>query len=129
MKRVRPRGRDPRRILGDAGEAAAESWLRNAGLDILVRGFRARCGEIDLVARDGPLIVFVEVKTRTHPGFGYPSEAVTASKRGRLARIAALFLARAGWGDRPCRFDVIEVVPAGARFRIRHISDAFRPGD
>jgi putative endonuclease len=73
--------------------------------------------------------VFVEVKTRTHDGFGRPAEAVTATKRGRIARVAALFLARSGWGDRPCRFDVIEVVPVGAHLRVRHIPDAFRPGD
>ena len=122
-------GRDPRRRLGAAGEAAAERWLRRSGLEIVARGFRARCGEIDLIARDGPLVVFVEVKTRTRDGFGHPAEAVNATKRGRLVRVAALFLARAGWGEKACRFDVIEVVPEGPRWRVRHLRDAFRPGD
>jgi putative endonuclease len=121
--------RDPRRTLGEAGEAAAERWLRDAGLAIVARGFRARCGEIDLIATDGPVVVFVEVKTRTHGTFGPPAEAVTAGKRGRIVRVASLFLARWGWGERPCRFDVVEVVPVGAGFRVRHIPDAFRVGD
>ena len=124
----RPR-RDPRRRLGDAGEAAAERWLRSAGLVIVARGFRARCGEIDLVARDGPVVVFVEVKTRTQGAFGRPAEAVTSVKRGRIARVASLFLARTGWGEKACRFDVVEVVPVGTGWRVRHLADAFRPGD
>jgi putative endonuclease len=121
--------RDPRRRLGDAGEKAAEAWLRGAGLDIVARGFRARCGEIDIIARDGPIVVFVEVKTRTHDGFGRPAEAVTASKRGRIARVASIFLSRSGWEEKACRFDVIEVVPVGTTWRVRHIPDAFRQGD
>jgi putative endonuclease len=121
--------RDPRRILGDAGEAAAARWLRRAGLAIVAHGFRVRCGEIDLIARDGPVVVFVEVKTRTHDAFGRPAEAVTAVKRARIARVASVFLQRSGWTERVCRFDVVEVVPVGAGWRVTHIPDAFRPGD
>ena len=124
-----PKGGDPRRVLGRAGEEIAERWLRGAGLAIVARGFRARYGEIDLIARDGPMVVFVEVKTRTQGAFGRPAEAVTATKRGRIARVASLFLARSGWSDRVCRFDVVEVVPEGGRWRVTHIPDAFRPGD
>ena len=121
--------RDPRRRLGDAGEAAAERWLRRAGLVIVARGFRTRCGEIDLIARDGPVVVFVEVKTRTGGSYGRPSEAVTAIKRGRIARVASVFLARSGWGEKACRFDVVEVVPVGSGWRVTHLADAFRQGD
>ncbi len=118
-----------RRNLGAAGEAAAERWLGRAGLTIVARGYRAKCGEIDLVARDGPVVVFVEVKTRTQNGFGHPAEAVTRTKRVRLVRTASLFLAKSGWGDKPCRFDVVEVFPVGTGWRFSHIPDAFRPGD
>jgi putative endonuclease len=121
--------RDPRGRLGDAGEAAAERWLRRAGLVIVARGFRARCGEIDLIARDGPVVVFIEVKTRTQSGYGRPAEAVTAVKRGRIARVASVFLARSGWGEKACRFDVVEVVPVGSDWRVTHLADAFRQGD
>ena len=121
--------RDPRRFLGTAGEAAAARWLRRAGFAIVARGFRARCGEIDLIVRDGAVVVFVEVKTRTNDAFGRGAEAVTAKKRGRIARVASAFLVRTGWTDRTCRFDVVEVVPAGAGWRVTHIPDAFRLGD
>ena len=120
---------NPRRRLGLAGEAAAEARLRRDGLEIVARGFRARCGEIDLIARDGRVVVFVEVKTRTGNAFGSPAEAVTALKRRRIARAASVFLARSDWSDRPCRFDVVEVVPVGAGWRVTHIPDAWRTGD
>ena len=129
MSEDRSARRDPRRRLGDAGEAEAERWLRRAGFVIVARGFRVRCGEIDLIARDGPVVVFVEVKTRTQGAFGRPSEAVTAVKRGRIARVASVFLARVGWGEKACRFDVVEVVPAGSGWRVTHLADAFRLGD
>ena len=115
--------------LGNAGEAAAERWLRREGLQIVARGYRARCGEIDLIARDGAQVVFVEVKTRTSDAFGRPCEAVTAQKRRRIARVASSFLVRSGWTEAACRFDVVEVFPVGAGWRVTHIPDAFRPGD
>ena len=115
--------------LGDAGESAAERWLLRAGLAIVARGFRARCGEIDLIAKDGAVVVFVEVKTRTNDAYGRPAEAVTARKRGRIARVASAFLVRSGWTESSCRFDVVEVVPVGAGWRVTHIRDAFRLGD
>ena len=86
-------------------------------------------GSLDLIARDGPVVVFVEVKTRTQSAFGRPSEAVTAVKRGRIARVASLFLARSGWDEKACRFDVVEVVPDGSGWRVTHLADAFRQGD
>jgi putative endonuclease len=118
-----------RRGLGEAGEAAAGRWLLRCGLTIVARGYRSRFGEIDLVARDGSLVVFVEVKTRTQSGFGRPCEAVTRAKRARLIRTAGIFLARRGWADAPCRFDVVEMEPRGGRWHVTHIADAFRPGD
>jgi putative endonuclease len=120
---------DPRKILGRAGEAEAERRLEKAGLTIVARSFRARCGEIDLIARDGGLLVFVEVKTRTGVGFGRPAEAVTAEKRRRVARAALVFLAKSRWRDVPCRFDVVEVFPVGPGWRVTHIPDAWRMGD
>jgi putative endonuclease len=124
-----PMGCDPRQGLGRDGEAAAERWLRRAGFAIVARGFRARCGEIDLIARDGPLVVFVEVKTRSGDGFGRPADAVTAQKRRRMVRVASVYLAQCGSTERACRFDVVEVIPTAGAWRIRHIPDAFRPGD
>ena len=135
-QRTRPGGqdaslgvRDPRQRLGEAGEALAAATLAEAGLTILERRFRCRAGEIDLVARDGGVIVFAEVKTRRGPAFGSPAEAVTARKREHLVRAAGVWLAALGGEPPPCRFDVVEVLPArDGRLEARHVRDAFRLG-
>jgi len=118
-----------RRLLGMAGEAEAVRWLRSAGFEIVGTGFRARCGEIDVIAEDGREVVFVEVKTRTSDAFGTPAESVTRVKRLRIVRAASVFLARAGWAHRACRFDVLSIAPVGSGFRVTHLKDAFRQGD
>ena len=115
--------------LGDEGERAALRTLLERGLTLVGRRVRTRLGEIDLVLLDGPVVVFAEVKTRSGPGFGRPAEAVTAAKRRRLERLATAYLARRGWGERRCRFDVVEVEPEVGRLAVRHIEDAFRAGD
>jgi putative endonuclease len=126
---MNPDERRNRRLFGMAGETAAEDTLRERGLIVEARGFRARAGEIDIVALDGPVVVFVEVKARAGEAFGRPAEAVTPTKRARLIRAASLYLLRRGWSERPCRFDVVEVVGEGPARRVTHIPDAFRPGD
>ncbi|HYV85474.1 MAG TPA: YraN family protein [Patescibacteria group bacterium] len=117
----------PATRLGRDGEAIAAGHLERKGWRILERGFRTRTGEIDLVAAEGDLLVFVEVKTRSGLGCGRPAEAVDARKRGRILRAAQLWLARHGRAEAPCRFDVIEILAeAGAPARIHHIPDAFQ---
>ncbi len=116
-----------RQHLGRRGERLAEQALRDAGLCILERRFRTRYGEIDLIAEQGVQLVFVEVKTRRGAGFGRPAEAVTATKRRRLARVAASYLQRHDHDGRPCRFDVVQVhLRPDEPARIEHIVDAFR---
>ena len=78
-----------RRLLGERGELEAARWLRRQGFRILVRGYRTPRGEIDLIARDGDTIVFIEVKTRRQ---GEPAEAVTDEKQRRLSLAAIQFL-------------------------------------
>lgn len=96
------------RLLGDRGERLAAQHLRRQGLRILVRGYRTDHGEIDLVARDGGSLVFVEVKTRRR---GEPAEAVTPEKQRRLTLAGLHFLKRHGLLESvPCRFDVIAIV-------------------
>ena len=94
---------------GLAGERAAEEVLAAAGLTVVARRFRCRRGEIDLVAWEGPVLVFVEVKRRASVSHGTPAESVDARKRARLARAAAVWLARYDREPPPCRFDVVEV--------------------
>jgi putative endonuclease len=112
------------RWLGDRGERAAARYLRRLGMRVLTRGYRTPLGEIDLIARDGPTLVFVEVKTRTH---GTPAEAVTPAKQHRLTLAALHFLRRYHVLEVPCRFDVVAIVWPDDRRppAIEHIPHAF----
>lgn len=115
---------------GRAGEEAAARHLETKGQRILERGFRTRDGEIDLVSRDGDTLVFVEVKTRAGTAHGRPAEAVDYRKRGRILRAARVWLHRHGATERPCRFDVVEVLTRhGSPDLVEHLPDAFREGD
>ncbi len=98
-----------RLCLGKTGEDIACRELRRRGYEILTRRFRTRLGELDIVARDGATIVFVEVKTRTSTKFGTPSEAVTALKQRKVWLMASDYLHRQRLYDRPCRFDVVAI--------------------
>jgi putative endonuclease len=92
------------------GEDVACRELARRGYAILARRFRTRYGEIDIVARDGPALVFVEVKTRSSRRFGTPAEAVTGRKQAKIALMASEFLLRRGLQQVPCRFDVVAVL-------------------
>lgn len=110
-----------RRAYGDAGEDAACAYLTEKGWKIVARNLRRGPGEIDIVARRGTLVAFIEVKRRSGLRFGAPAEAVTPEKQRRIARVAALYLQENALEDAPARFDVIEILPGA----IRHIEGAF----
>ena len=95
--------------LGKSGEDLACDELRRRGYAILARRYRRRGGEIDIIARDGATIVFVEVKTRDSRAFGDGADAITGLKRLRIAQIAEDYLARHGGTSVPCRFDVVAI--------------------
>ena len=113
-----------RRWFGDRGERLAARHLRRAGMRIITRNNRTTQGEIDLIARDGNTVVFVEVKARRR---GEPAEAVTPEKQRRLTLAALHFLKRHRLLDRGGRFDVVAVVWPESRSapRIEHFRDAF----
>jgi putative endonuclease len=115
--------------LGDEGERLAARYLRRQGFKILARRYRTALGEIDLVARDGACIVFVEVKTRRSDVAGQPHEAVDAYKQAQLTRLALAFLKRYRLLEQPARFDVISIVWEGTRSepQIVHYRNAFEP--
>lgn len=92
------------------GEGLAARYLQQLGYRLLARGHRNSGGEIDLIARDGQVIVFVEVKTRQSTTHGLPSDAVDREKQRRLTRAALVYLKRRRWLDRASRFDVVSVV-------------------
>jgi putative endonuclease len=118
---------DDRQRLGRAGERAAAAALRRCGLRVVAERVRAAGVELDLVAEAGELVVFVEVKARGGTGFGTPAECLSAAQQRRIARGGLAWLAQRGALDRPCRFDVVEVLETADGLRLRHIEDAFRP--
>jgi putative endonuclease len=113
--------------IGDYGEKVAVDFLRSKGCRILARNFKARRGgEVDIVARDGKLLLFVEVKTRRESAKIRPLDAVDKSKQALIERGANAWLKRLGTRNVPWRFDVIEVhVENGAKPRVNHVRDAF----
>jgi putative endonuclease len=100
---------DTRQVLGKDGEDLACDELRRRGYAILARRYRTRGGELDIVARDGDTLVFVEVKARRSDEFGAPAEAVTWRKRRKLQAMALDFLTRGRLSEVPCRFDVVAI--------------------
>jgi putative endonuclease len=118
-----------RQTLGADGEAIACTTLVDRGYRILARRYRTRAGEIDVVARHGDVVVFVEVKTRRGSEFGDPAAAVTLQKQRRLALMATDYLARHRLERAPARFVVVAITFDGADRPVVHVFvDAFRPG-
>ncbi len=113
---------------GRQGEEIAAYALKAHGYEIVERNWRCPAGEIDLVARDGEVVVFVEVKLRGSGAFGSPEEAVNEAKRARLLQAGAVYLAEHGLDDVPCRIDVvaIELAPSGKVQRLSIHRDAVR---
>ncbi|MFO0956468.1 MAG: YraN family protein [Isosphaeraceae bacterium] len=125
---VRPGDAAWTRWFGGRGEREAARHLRRKGMRIITQGYRTARGEIDLIARDGPLLVFVEVKTRRR---GEPARAVTPAKQKRVVLAAYEFLHRHRIpATQGCRYDVVAIVwPDGeGPPEIEHFADAFRPG-
>ena len=114
---------------GARAERSAAAWLEGQGYAIVERNFQCKVGELDLVARRGDTLVFVEVKSRHRDTFGAPAEFVDRRKQAKLVRTASLYLKRFEAAPPACRFDVIEVRWDGAGKPIlTHLPDAFRPG-
>jgi len=113
--------------LGRIGEDLAYHSLRQDGLKVLYRNFRApNGGEVDIVCRDGETLVFVEVKTRSSEDFGRPMDAVDAEKQGLVARGGIGWLRLLGFPKILIRFDVVEVIAAEGKVpEINRIADAF----
>jgi putative endonuclease len=98
------------RALGVTGEDMAAAWYVEHGYEVVARNWRCRDGELDLIVRAGRLVVFCEVKARSSDTFGSPAEAVVATKRARIRRLAARWLdEHRGPRPREIRFDVVAV--------------------
>lgn len=117
---------EARRAQGDAAEERACRHLERSGLTIVERNFRTRGGEIDIVARKGDVLVFVEVRSRGESDFGTPEESVTPAKRRRIVAAARRYLSKVpptSW--RGARFDVIAIEGSGDAAALRHYPAAF----
>jgi putative endonuclease len=111
-----------RAALGRDGEQAAAAYLQEHGLRVVARNWRCRHGEIDIIAREGAVLVFCEVKTRRGTAFGGPLAAVTATKVARMRRLAALWLQESGGHRGPIRLDVVGMLSLpGGTFRVEHV--------
>lgn len=114
------------RAVGSRYEERTAAFLAEKGLVILERNYRCRLGEIDIIAKDGPVYVFCEVKYRRDGAAGDGAEAVDGRKQQRIFLTAACYLKERGLAqDTPCRFDVAAVSGAGDSCRIRWVRDAF----
>jgi putative endonuclease len=117
---------NPKDQLARAGEKEAVLMLREKGYTILQQNIRIPEGELDIVARDGSVLVFLEVKTRRKQKFGKPSETVKEIKRQRQIIIAQQFMSICRITNIPYRFDIISVFwPVDAPPNIQHIENAF----
>jgi putative endonuclease len=113
--------------LGYLGERAAERFLKHKGYKIVARGLRMRGGELDLVAVDRRVVVFVEVKTRRSNDAGTPAEAIDNRKERRMTRAAMTFIKRHSLESYSCRFDVVAVTwpDKNKEPQIEHFINAF----
>ncbi len=119
-----------RQELGERGEMLAVAYLKNRGYRILTRHFRCRQGEIDIIARKGKTLYFIEVKTRESCFCGEPLEAVSVIKKRRLYQTALWYMGRFDEDDLDVRFSVIGIdAPSRGQPDIEMIEDAFEPDD
>lgn len=113
---------DARVAVGEYGERLAARMLADQGLTVLDRNWRCAAGELDIVARDGADLVFVEVKTRRGTGYGHPAEAVTPAKLARLRRLAGQWLAAHDERADGIRIDVVAVLlPRSGAAHLEHL--------
>jgi len=113
--------RESTRAIGRDGEEIAAEYLRNNGYRIVEKNYKNRFGEIDIIAKDGNTVVFIEVKTRNTPSYGTPSSAVDSKKQQRMGKVAVTYLIKKRLTHHPVRFDVVSICDG----KIEVIRDAF----
>jgi len=112
--------------IGNIGEQAAATYLCQAGYELLMRNYRTKIGEIDIIAKLKDTVVFVEVKTRRSIRCGFPAESVTYSKQQKIINTAMCYLNYMNQSNLNCRFDVIEIfLSQQSIIKYNHIVNAF----
>ena len=118
---------DTRKALGVKGEDLAVQYLKKKGFKVIERNYHCPWGEIDLIAREGDTLVFVEIKSRISSAFGLPQDAVDRFKQRKMIEVARTYLAEHHLSEEiPARFDVVAIhlTPAGPQIEL--IKDAFQ---
>ena len=98
------------KVRGDIGENIARDYLKSNGYRIVKTNFKNIIGEIDIIAYDGEILVFVEVKYRKTSKFGLPREAVNSAKQNKIRLVATSYIKKYKLFDKICRFDVLEIL-------------------
>lgn len=114
-----------RKEKGRQGEARAAAFLKRHGYKILCRGWQTRYGEVDIIAREGEVLCFIEVKSRKQLRFGLPTEAVSPQKMKRLALCAQAFISQHRLAGTPLRFDVVSILEREGKTEIELFRGAF----
>lgn len=114
-------------LLGESGEESAKAYLVKKGYEILAANWRSGRAEVDIIARIGNDLVFVEVKTRSTSYFGFPEQAVSRKKQQQLQKAADAYI-QENTVLSDIRFDVVAVLKQPGGVEIHHIEDAFFPG-
>ena len=115
---------------GQKGEEKTCEYLKMHGYRVIERNFRCRTGEVDIIALKGDTVHFVEVKTRSNTGYGFPAESVTREKQRRLLLAAKYFMAcHHEYAVCKVQMDVAEVLMHDGRYYIRYVENAFGEGD
>ncbi len=118
-----------RLLFGRSGESAAVAFLKKKGYRILEQNFRSKLGEIDIIAEQGGVLVFIEVKARTNHELGHPFNALTLAKQKKIVQTAQSFLVRKRISDKPMRFDVVGLTSdpeSPDSWQIEHLENAFQ---
>jgi putative endonuclease len=116
----------PAHAFGQSAETLAEQMLRNKGYRILEKNLRIAGGELDLIAKDHGILVFVEVKARRGTQFGGAPYAISTHKQQQIIKLASCYLSQRGLSNQDCRFDVILVVGTDKHLpQVTHIEQAF----
>lgn len=113
------------RTLGARGEEIAAAYLKKRRYRVIETNYRCKCGEVDIIARDGSVLVFIEVKTRRTATYGPPQLSVTPFKQRQISKAALTWLAKNRLMESNARFDVVGVVLREGTPVIEHIENAF----
>lgn len=117
---------EPRKQMGNTSEDIALAYLQEQGYQLVVRNFRCKTGEIDLILKKEQYLVFVEVRSRTGRDYGEPSESVNRKKQDKVRKTAQYYLyCNPQFASYYCRFDVISIVWEQGIQNLEWIKDAF----